>query len=43
MRLMNQKMIDYFYSIVEHYSSKLNAWAWNKRWCSKKKGTGYKK
>jgi hypothetical protein len=43
MRLMNQKMIDYFYSIVEHYSSKLNAWAWNKRWCSRKKGTGYKK
>jgi len=43
MRLMNQKMIDYFYSIVEHYSSKLNAWAWNKRWCGRKKGTGYKK
>jgi hypothetical protein len=36
-------MIDYFYSIVEHYGSKLHVWAWNKRWCNRKKGTGYKK
>ena len=36
-------MIDYFYSIIEHYSSKLNAWAWNKRWCDRENGTGYKK
>jgi len=36
-------IIDYFYSIIEHYSSKLNVWAWNKRWCDREKGTGYKK
>ena len=36
-------MIDYFYSIIEHYSSKFNVWAWNKRWRDREKGTGYKK
>ena len=33
---------DKFYSFVEHWSSKLSVWAWNKRWGDRKKGTGYK-
>lgn len=32
-------MIDYFYSLCEHYGSKLNNWAWHKRW-NKGRGTG---
>ena len=36
-------MIDKFLSIVEHYSSKLNVWAWNLRWKNRKDGYGYKK
>jgi len=34
--------MDWFYAIIEKYSSKLNVWSWNKRWCSREKGTGYK-
>jgi hypothetical protein len=36
-------MIDKFLSIVEHYASKLNVWAWNLRWKNRKDGYGYKK
>jgi len=35
--------MDFLYKIIEHISSKLNVWAWNKRWCSREKGTGYKR
>lgn len=35
--------MDWFYKIVEHISSKLNVWAWNKRWKNRKQGSGYKK
>ena len=26
------RIIDFFLGIIETYSSKLNCWAWNKRW-----------
>lgn len=35
-------MIDWILSKLEHYSSKINVWVWNKRWGDRKKGTGYK-
>lgn len=35
-------MIDWILSKLEHYSSKINVWAWNKRWGDREKGTGYK-
>jgi len=36
------KIIDFILSILETWSSRLNSWSWNKRWQSKKTGTGYK-
>ncbi len=33
--------MDWFYKFVEHWSSKLNVWAWNKRWGNRQQGTGY--
>ena len=35
------KQLDKYYAIVEHWSSKLNVWSWNKRWKNRKDGTGY--
>ena len=35
--------MDWFYKIIEHWSSKLNVWSWNKRWCNRKQGSSYKK
>jgi|TARA_Y100000996_G_C22055832_1_gene451069 hypothetical protein len=34
-------MKDFILAILERYSSKLNVWAWNKRWKNRKEGTGY--
>ncbi len=36
-------MLDWFYSKCEKYGGKLSCWAWNKRWCNRERGTGYKK
>ena len=36
-------MIDFFLSIVESWSSKLNGWAWRLRWSNRETGTGYKR
>jgi|DEB0MinimDraft_4_1074332.scaffolds.fasta_scaffold21457_2 hypothetical protein len=36
-------MIDWILSKLEHYSSKINVWCWQKRWGHRDKGTGYKK
>ena len=36
------KLIDFILSLIETYSGKLNGWAWDKRWCDKQKGTGYR-
>jgi hypothetical protein len=34
---------DFIYSICESVGSKIHTWAWNKRWCNRETGTGYKK
>lgn len=36
-------MLDCFYAFCEKYGSKLNCWAWNKRWRDRTNGTGYRK
>jgi hypothetical protein len=36
------KIKDWFLSLLETYSGKISCWSWNKRWKSKKTGTGYK-
>lgn len=37
------KILDKFYSICESIGSKMSSWAWQKRWCNRKEGTGYRK
>ena len=37
------KILDYFYSVIEHIGIKLSNFAWHKRWCNREQGTGYKK
>jgi len=36
-----RKIIDTVYKVIEHNSSKLNSWSWQKRWRNRKQGTGY--
>jgi len=41
-------MIDYILSLIEEYSSRINCWAWDKRWKERKHHTedwitGYRK
>ena len=36
------RQLDKYYAIVEHWSSKLNVWAWQKRWKNREEGTGYR-
>jgi len=38
-----KKFIDIPLSWMEHIGSKMNVYAWNKRWGNKDHGTGYKK
>lgn len=38
-----RSMIDFFLSIVESWSGKLNGWAWRLRWANRETGTGYKR
>jgi len=38
-----KEMLDKILAILETLSSKLNVWAWNKRWANRNKGTGYRK
>ena len=40
-RIISKKTIDVPYSWAETMSSKLNVWAWQKRWRNRKDGTGY--
>ena len=35
--------MDWFYKLIEHWSSKLNVWSWNNRWCNRTQGSGYNK
>ena len=37
------KILDCYYAVCEKYGGKISCWAWNKRWCNREKGTGYKK
>jgi hypothetical protein len=34
-------MIDWILGKIEHYSSKINVWTWQKRWGNRDNGTGY--
>ena len=36
------KILDYFYSLLETYGGKIHSWSWNKRWMNRQVGTGYK-
>ena len=40
-RIILKNTIDVPYSWAETIGSKLNVWAWNKRWRNRKDGTGY--
>ena len=35
------KILDYFYSLLETYSAKINSFSWSKRWKNREEGTGY--
>jgi hypothetical protein len=37
-----KRFIDVPISWVETIGSKMNVWAWNKRWKNREQGTGYK-
>ena len=36
-------ILDRYYSIIETIGSKMSVYAWQKRWCNRQKGTGYRK
>ena len=36
-------ILDSYYSIIESIGSKISVYAWQKRWCNRQKGTGYRK
>ena len=35
------KIKDRWFEFLEHWSSKINVYAWSKRWRNREKGTGY--
>ena len=35
------KILDYFYSLLETYGAKISTWSWNKRWKNREEGTSY--
>ena len=37
------RILDCYYSIIESIGSKMSVYAWQKRWCNRQKGTGYRK
>ncbi len=37
------RLLDWYYSLVESVGVRLSGYAWNKRWCNREKGTGYRK
>ncbi len=37
------RVLDFYYSIIESVGIKMSQYGWNKRWCNRKKGTGYRK
>ena len=36
-----RKTKDPWFAFLEHWSSKINVYAWNKRWRNRNHGTGY--
>ena len=36
-------ILDRYYSFIESLGVKFTNYAWQKRWCNREKGTGYKK
>tara|TARA_B100000963_G_C22470204_1_gene599761 strand:- start:599 stop:775 length:177 start_codon:yes stop_codon:yes gene_type:complete len=36
-------ILDGYYNIIETIGSKMSVYAWQKRWCNRQKGTGYRK
>ena len=39
---ITKKSFDPIYAFLEKWSSKMNSWAWQKRWGDRQRGTGYK-
>ena len=39
---LTKKSFDPIYAFLEKWSSKMNSWAWQKRWGDRQKGRGYK-
>ena len=42
-RMILKKTMDIHYSWIESIGSKMNVYAWNKRWRNREEGTGYGK
>ena len=42
-KIILKRTLDKPYSWIEKLGSKLNVWAWNKRWRNRDQGTGYTK
>jgi len=42
LKLIINKIIDKPLSLMEHIGSKMNVYAWNKRWGNREKGYGYR-
>ena len=42
LRMILKRTIDIPLSWMEHIGSKMNVYAWQKRWGNRKKGTGYR-
>jgi len=42
-KLRYKQFIDYPLSWIESLGSKMNVYAWNKRWSNRENGTGYKR
>ena len=40
-KLKWKRMIDKPHALIETVGSKMNVWAWNKRWGDRESGTGY--
>ena len=37
------RILDCYYSIIESIGVKMSQYGWQKRWCNREKGTGYRK
>ena len=42
LRMILKRTIDIPLSWIEHIGSKMNVYAWQKRWGNRKQGTGYR-